>query len=111
MNLSLLWCRRAMAAMLLKNKMNLISANMKRDRKQLSLVITILILSAILFNFFYKRQTAYAATTTFITRSGNQLLLNGIRFRFSGTNIHWLGLDDPNGGTVPSHFRIDDALD
>jgi hypothetical protein len=32
-------------------------------------------------------------------------------FRFSGMNIHWLGLDDPNNGTYPTLAQIDEAFD
>jgi hypothetical protein len=54
-----------------------------------------------------------AAVSGFVTRSGNQLMLNGQPFRFSGVNIYWLGLDEnvPTG-TVdwPTAFRVEDAL-
>lgn len=61
---------------------------------------------------------AAAATSTtrggrnFVTRSGDQLLLNGQPFRFSGANIYWGGLDE-NGRTslnYPTQFRIQSAL-
>ncbi len=50
-----------------------------------------------------------AQSTGFVTRSGAQLMLNGARFRFAGTNIYWLGLDE-GAQTYPTPFRIDDAL-
>src|SRR2546426_1531406 len=46
----------------------------------------------------------------FVTRSGSFLWLNGSRFRFSGTNIYWLGLQETPDVSYPSHFRVDDAL-
>lgn len=55
-------------------------------------------------------QYATSPAWTFITRSGSQLMNNGQPFKFSGANIHWLGLADTNGGTYPSQFRIADAL-
>ena len=51
------------------------------------------------------------AAPDFIRRSGNQLLLNGQPFRFAGTNIYWLGLDESSGTLdYPSAFRVSDAL-
>ena len=53
-----------------------------------------------------------ADLTSFVTRSGSQLILDGQAFRFSGPNIYWLGLDE-NGRTAlsyPTHARINDAL-
>lgn len=48
----------------------------------------------------------------FVTRSGSQLELNGKPFRFAGTNLYWLGLDENVGGVdYPTYFRIRDALD
>src|SRR5579859_4629723 len=49
------------------------------------------------------------STDNFVRRSGTQLMLNGHPFRFSGTNMHWLGLDDSTN--YPSQFRINDGLD
>lgn len=48
----------------------------------------------------------------FVTRSGDQLTLNGKPFRFSGGNIYWGGLDE-NGRTslnYPTQFRVESAL-
>jgi hypothetical protein len=54
----------------------------------------------------------------FVTRSGTKLMLDGRQFRFSGTNIEWLGLvgygplnfaPAPNE-QFPTHYEIDDAL-
>lgn len=50
--------------------------------------------------------------TAFVQREGSSLLLDGERFRASGTNIYWLGLDENVGGVdYPTYFRIKDALD
>jgi mannan endo-1,4-beta-mannosidase len=51
--------------------------------------------------------------TSFVTRTGTSILLNGQPFRFSGANIYWLGLEEVNTGNgiaYPSHFQVDDAL-
>jgi hypothetical protein len=48
----------------------------------------------------------------FVTRSGDELVLNGKQFRFSGANIYWGGLDE-NGRTsvtYPTKFRVQSAL-
>ncbi|SPL96416.1 Endo-1,4-beta-mannosidase [[Actinomadura] parvosata subsp. kistnae] len=48
----------------------------------------------------------------FVTRSDSRLTLDGKPFRFAGTNIYWLGLDENVGGVAyPTFFRIRDALD
>lgn len=52
---------------------------------------------------------------SFVQRDGSRLTLDGRPFRFSGTNIYWLGLDDnvrdaQGAPTVPSRFRVDDAF-
>ncbi|HSW89151.1 MAG TPA: carbohydrate binding domain-containing protein [Candidatus Saccharimonadales bacterium] len=52
----------------------------------------------------------HAASINFITRSGSVLMDNGVAFRFAGSNMHWLGLDDPNGGTYPTTTRIDNGF-
>ncbi|MGW3352975.1 cellulase family glycosylhydrolase [Nonomuraea rubra] len=50
--------------------------------------------------------------TRFVTRSDSRLDLDGKPFRFAGTNIYWLGLDENVGGVAyPTFFRIRDALD
>ncbi|GAA2212856.1 hypothetical protein GCM10009850_083180 [Nonomuraea monospora] len=50
--------------------------------------------------------------TRFVTRSDSRLSLDGKPFRFAGTNIYWLGLDENVGGVAyPTFFRIRDALD
>ena len=51
----------------------------------------------------------------FVQRTGSHLTLSGARFRYSGPNIEWLGLEgygphDPAGPRFPSHFEIDDAF-
>jgi hypothetical protein len=53
------------------------------------------------------------ASQDFVVRSGDQLLLNGQQFRFSGANIYWGGLDE-NGRTslnYPTGFRVRSALE
>lgn len=48
----------------------------------------------------------------FVTRNGSTLELNGRPFRFAGTNLYWLGLDENVGGVdYPTYFRIRDAID
>ncbi len=49
---------------------------------------------------------------TFVKHSGSSLLLNGKKFRFSGTNLYWLGLMETEQGAVvyPSSFEVEDAL-
>lgn len=51
----------------------------------------------------------------YVTRAGSTLRLAGNPFRFSGTNMYWLALDDnvrDAGGqpTYPTSFRIEDAM-
>ena len=57
--------------------------------------------------------------SSFVTRNGSKLMLDGEVFTFSGVNIYWLGQDEnnpnsPNGESPhyshPSMFRIDDVL-
>lgn len=59
------------------------------------------------------------AVTSFVTRSGTRLTLDGKPFRFSGANLYWTGLDenvsgvDPDAGqsvAYPTAFRIRDGL-
>ncbi|MEU4625728.1 carbohydrate binding domain-containing protein [Actinoplanes sp. NPDC023801] len=48
----------------------------------------------------------------FVTRDGTQLKIGKKPFRFAGTNLYWLGLDENVGGVdYPTYFRIRDALD
>lgn len=48
---------------------------------------------------------------TFVEREETTLTLQGEPFRFAGTNLYWLGLDENVGGVDhPTYFRIDDAL-
>ena len=47
--------------------------------------------------------------------TGAGLTLAGAPFRFSGTNVYWLGLDDnvrdaSGAPTYPSRFRVEDAF-
>jgi hypothetical protein len=59
---------------------------------------------------------AAAADTNwnFVTRHGNELLLDGHPFRFAGANIEWLGLigygTNGTGPQYPSAYEVDDAL-
>lgn len=53
----------------------------------------------------------YATSTSFVTRSGSHLVLDGSTFRFAGANIYWLGMDvNAEGISYPTQFRVDDAL-
>ena len=48
----------------------------------------------------------------FVTRSGDELMLNGQQYRFGGANIYWGDLDE-NGRTsitYPTKFRVSTAL-
>lgn len=47
----------------------------------------------------------------FVQREGTSLTLQGEPFRFAGTNLYWLGLDENVGGIDHlTCFRTDDAL-
>jgi hypothetical protein len=50
-------------------------------------------------------------TPSYVTRTGDKLMLNGKVFRFSGANIPWGGLDS-DGGVLdyPSEFQVNSAL-
>src|SRR5581483_3055741 len=48
--------------------------------------------------------------TSFVTRDGNRLFVDGAPFRIAGPNIYWLGLDEWYGVHPPTPFRQDDAL-
>jgi len=53
-----------------------------------------------------------SVNTEFVTRDGTELRLDGERFRASGANIYWLGLDENVGGVnFPTYVRIKDSLD
>ena len=52
---------------------------------------------------------------SFVQKAGTHLTLDGQKYRFSGPNLEWLGLEgygphDPMGPRLPSHFEIDDAF-
>jgi mannan endo-1,4-beta-mannosidase len=52
------------------------------------------------------------APAPFVTRDGSRLKIGEKPFRFAGTNLYWLGLDENVGGVdYPTYFRIRDALD
>lgn len=61
------------------------------------------------YSFFQHARPTGAQSTSFVTRSGTQLVMDGKQFRFAGANIYWLGLDD-GAQTYPTPFRIDDAM-
>ncbi len=56
-----------------------------------------------------------AQAQSFVQKHGTHLELDGQRFRYSGPNIEWLGLEgygphDPAGPRYPSRFEIDDGF-
>ena len=60
---------------------------------------------------------ASGSMSSFVTRSGAQLMLDNKPFRFAGANMYWLGLDEnvanaTTGSKIgyPTDFRIDDGL-
>jgi mannan endo-1,4-beta-mannosidase len=55
-------------------------------------------------------EVATSPSPSFVTRSGDKLMLNGKVFRFSGANIYWGGLDDEGGLGYPSQFSVNAAL-
>ncbi|NAZ83646.1 hypothetical protein GTR02_17680 [Kineococcus sp. R8] len=62
-----------------------------------------------------RADAAGAPAKSFVQRTGSTLTLDGAPFRFSGTNIYWLGLDDnvrdaAGAPTYPSKFRVEDAF-
>lgn len=60
------------------------------------------------------QQLGTSLNTSFVERDGSALTLDGEPFRFNGTNIYWLGLDEnvpPGVIDYPTGFRIRDALD
>ncbi|WNR45628.1 golvesin C-terminal-like domain-containing protein [Paenibacillus roseipurpureus] len=61
----------------------------------------------------FQPQPAQAGFSSFVTRTGNQLKLDGTTYRFSGANLYWLGLYKVKGDTAatyPTKFRVIDAL-
>uniref|UniRef100_A0A0G4I1F5 mannan endo-1,4-beta-mannosidase n=1 Tax=Chromera velia CCMP2878 TaxID=1169474 RepID=A0A0G4I1F5_9ALVE len=53
-----------------------------------------------------------ATREEFVVRRDGKLFLRERRFRFSGCNIYWLGLDENVGGiAAPTEFRIDNVLE
>jgi len=53
-------------------------------------------------------------TASFITRSGSNLMLDGRPFKYAGSNMYWLGLDEnvpPHTVAYPTHFRVNDAIE
>lgn len=52
-----------------------------------------------------------AVSDAFVTRQGDQLMLGGRGFRFSGPNIYWLGIaENPSPVHYPSQFEVNDAF-
>jgi mannan endo-1,4-beta-mannosidase len=59
--------------------------------------------------------TAAPTGSDFVTRTGSTLLLGGQPYRFTGSDMYWLALDDnvrdtTGQPTYPTPFRIDDAM-
>ncbi|GAC1367170.1 MAG: hypothetical protein NVS2B12_24490 [Ktedonobacteraceae bacterium] len=88
-----------------------------RLRWFLRIIFVLLFLAAILLSIDLVRQQLlppfppHHTYASFVQRSGSSLLLNGKKFRFSGTNMYWLGLLETKDGTVyPSRFEVEDAL-
>src|SRR3989442_11002544 len=79
------------------------------------LFLVIIILALIIFDKACLPQLSSStprtllAPTSFVKRSGTQLMLDGHPFRFAGANMHWLPFDDSTNYT--SQFRIHDGLD
>lgn len=87
----------------------------------LLLLLLVLVLSLIGLLFLWQNfQTNPISGSSFVTRNGNTLMVNGHQFRFAGANIHWLGLVCANGPaavglgtnicTYPSQSRVNDVL-
>jgi hypothetical protein len=57
-------------------------------------------------------QHSGATGLNYVTRSGDQLTLDGKAFRFAGTNIYWGGYDENarGGDNYPTPFRVQAAL-
>lgn len=67
---------------------------------------TFLFWTSILLSFAYT-----SSSSPFVTRQGSTLIFNNSVFRFGGTNVYWLGLDENVDGVhYPTKFRIEDAL-
>ncbi len=82
-------------------------------RLQLSIVLAlIIVLAGGILGIGYIVQSSFSPPKTasgFVKRSGSQLMLDGHPFRFAGSNMHWLTLDD--SANYVSQFRINDGLD
>ena len=62
------------------------------------------------YNFTIKSKAA-SVQDQFVYKNGIKLYIGADQFRFAGTNLYWLGLDENVGGVdYPTHFRIDDAF-
>ena len=59
-------------------------------------------------------RSATATASSFVTRSGSQLQLDGRPWRVTGVNMYWLGLDenvtDASGPTYPTHAAVDNGF-
>jgi hypothetical protein len=74
-------------------------------------LILMFILARPLFSSFDRAQ-AQVPSSSFVSRLGSNLMLNGAVFRAAGVNLSWLGLDENvNGIDYPTQFRVNDALD
>ncbi|BBH71774.1 hypothetical protein ACTI_84590 [Actinoplanes sp. OR16] len=70
------------------------------------------VIAAALCLALFPQPASAHSRAAFVTRDGATLELGGKPFRFAGTNIYWLGLDENVGGVgYPTRFRIRDALD
>src|ERR1051326_4178439 len=71
----------------------------------LFLIVFLLFLAVFFSQNQQKTEHCPASTSSFVTREGNKLCLNGQGFRFAGTNLHWLGSLDND--TYPTFAQID----
>ena len=75
------------------------------------LIMLLIMLLVLTFPRQIVKYPVRASLDNFVQRSGPQLLLKGKPFRFSGTNIYWLGLDENvDGVDYPTPFRVNDVL-
>ena len=91
-----------------------------RLRQVAALAAAVLGLSALTTPGQARAEGEHPDATAFVQRDGTHLTLDGRRFRFSGPNMYWLGLDENVGGIdpatkgvvgYPSYFRIRDGLE
>jgi mannan endo-1,4-beta-mannosidase len=60
----------------------------------------------------WETRPASISVASFVTRSGDKLMLNGRVYRFAGANIYWGGLDQSGraGINYPTPFRVEAGL-